>query len=219
MNGLQIELPPGNEFVASPQHQPSQPPDEGDICSAYKFKVDNWNSFTQKQISAAQCATAIKYEARIVAQATASVGSAPPWLAQVLAQALQPIQNEIQGLRNDMTTLRNDMTGRFNTIENKFADLSLRQADVQRVASKLWNQKMNLGVGDTFQEVPFIDGTSPTRNHDLPLLSSVQKVQDLNRDLSRRYHQGYFPGEPVPAPAPRVQAILEAIGVFEYSPE
>ena len=59
----------------------------------------------------------------------------------------------------------------------------------------------------------------PQQDHDLLLLSSVQKVQDLNRDLSHRYHQGYFPDEPVPVPAPCVQAILEAIGVFEYSPE
>ena len=59
----------------------------------------------------------------------------------------------------------------------------------------------------------------PQQDHNLLLLSSVQKVQDLNHDLSHRYHQGYFPDEPVPVSAPHVQAILEAIGVFKYSPE
>ncbi|KAH9948040.1 hypothetical protein B0H21DRAFT_735908 [Amylocystis lapponica] len=262
MANVAVPNPPGivppadNGLIRSPP-QPNNPPTDTNISQATLYELDCLHAHNRREITQEQLAEATKFKHAVLtaANAVAVPDAPPPWLQQVvtnavqaaIADAIQPLRDDITTLRNDMTTsqnaLRNDMTTSLNALRDDMttsqnalrdnitalrddiATLTTRSAKVQRCAALTTNSSVGEGKGAKFEEVPFANGIYPwghliAHGVVLPELTTLAKVSALTPQESRAYHQGYYPQDAIPGDEKeRKVAILRAIGCPERHAE
>jgi hypothetical protein len=205
---IQCPAPVLNNVVNLPP-QPDNPPTNKDICHATLFAKQVLDAHARSQVTADDVAAAMKYQAVVMGRTSADV--APPWFQGALNEALAGLDKSL-GTR--MTKMETRLNTRLEKVEAILKTLQTRQVETLRISAVVANRQLGIGRGIPFHEVPFPDGTYPTSaTEQLPLLASVEVVENLTRQESKQYLQGYFPGKPIPAD--RRAAILLAIGCHE----
>jgi len=209
----QIPLPQGTGGIVPLPPLPAILPTDTDLCHAMLFYEAAKRSYYRRELNNAQFADAMKYKDKVVSAVNTTVDAVadnpPAWFLQALHTNLQPIRADITEMRNNITEVRNDI-----------AWLKRGLVAVQRHTAIMFNSKLAIGSTTPLIEVPWPDGTYPWtfiyRNAALPPLTSANVVRNLSRHESRRYHEGYYPGEEIPGEnLDRCNAILRAIGCVD----
>ncbi|KAM6497453.1 hypothetical protein JOM56_007926 [Amanita muscaria] len=120
-------------------------------------------------------AKAIIYKTKLVS-ASAGGHGAPVWFGAAMADALEPIRNEMRAMRTDIEALKEE------------------SAKTRRLTAQLYNEKRGSGVNSAYEVVPFPNGQDPTAPpYNLPPLTSVEAIQGLTDRQLDLYLRNYHP--------------------------
>ncbi|TFK33341.1 hypothetical protein BDQ12DRAFT_691274 [Crucibulum laeve] len=186
---IQDGIVTGDARIANP---PADPPTPADVVNAIryeKFVVDgfadpgNDNTITEDHV-----ASALEYKASVItARNPAAV--APPWLAHVLDQINR---------RFDVLDGRFDQVdARFDEVDGQLDQIKATVQEVNHTSSYLFNRTVLNGAFTSFKEIPFPDGTWPTKEpNNLPLIESVTTLQAMTDREIQTYHSKYCTDQP-----------------------
>ncbi|KAL6297938.1 hypothetical protein BKA93DRAFT_813233 [Sparassis latifolia] len=225
----QIPVPAGiaraeNTGVIDSPPQPHNPPTPKDVALAVLFEHDTLAAYRSRTLTQDKFINVVQYKNAVVAAATENPAgpnnAQPPWFAQAMATALQPLEVRMTAFGNELQTVKAnivEMKADIATIKVDLKDVKDRQAHMQRAVALMHNRTVGPGNATPFLEVPWANGAFPWgyihHNNPLPQLTSADVVHALGRRESRRYFEGYYPGQEVPEDQPaRGSAILAAIG-------
>ncbi|KAM6497341.1 hypothetical protein JOM56_007814 [Amanita muscaria] len=156
-------------------------------------------------------ANVIIYKTKLVAASAGGAGVAPVWFGPAIANALQPITNDIRNMKGDIQTMKGDIQtvkGDIQTIKadirNMKEDIRTMKGDVEtlkedstktrRLATRSFNATLGTSLDAVYEIVPFQNGQDPTAPpHNLPPLTSVEAILGLSDRQLDSYLRSYHP--------------------------
>ncbi|TFK33338.1 hypothetical protein BDQ12DRAFT_691270 [Crucibulum laeve] len=199
--------------------QPAEPPTDLDVVKAMKYEKAVIEAFDigdgeggDGNTTPADVAAALVYKASVIA-ARIPVAATPAWLEAALGQ----INNRFDTLNNALnaTNARLDVINtRLDTTDTKLEEIETTVSRVNHTTAYLFNKTVGNGEIMSFKEVPFPDGTFPTKPpNNLPWIESVTALERMTDEQIMAYHTKYCPTQRRrPTRASQITQILRKIG-------
>ncbi|KIL69053.1 hypothetical protein M378DRAFT_157288 [Amanita muscaria Koide BX008] len=142
-------------------------------------------------------ANVIIYKTKLVAASAGGAGVAPVWFGPAIANALQPITNDIRSMKGDIQTIKADIRNMKEDIRTMKGDVEALKEDstkTRRLATRSFNATLGTSLDAVYEIVPFQNGQDPTAPpHNLPPLTSVEAILGLSDRQLDSYLWSYHP--------------------------
>ncbi|KAF8966444.1 hypothetical protein BDZ97DRAFT_1917549 [Flammula alnicola] len=215
-------LQSGFRISAVTLQPPSNPPTTTDVANAARYAhsiVSCYIASSRSVITDDEVSAAFEYQAAVIA--AKNLTTAPQWFQVAKSQVharLDALEARVGGLETRIGGLESRSDGieaqvgglkawvgglearvggldtQFDGLEVGTEGLEQRLAKVDRTSSIAYNMQVGTGAVVPFQEVPFPDGSYPTKDpHNLPPINSSADFQSMSSHALKEYHQNYCP--------------------------
>ncbi|KZP30785.1 hypothetical protein FIBSPDRAFT_1038039 [Athelia psychrophila] len=160
----------------------NMPPSPEDVVTAHNYAKEVQVAMAGGKASVSDLSEALVWKHHVI-QAAAGLqiqGDQTETTPQWFTAAFEPFVKETRDMADKVAADVQTLLKAVNRIE--------------RLSALAHNWQVASGLAIPLQMVPFADGTDPTGNqHNLPLLSNKDNVDQLSTDDARSYYTGYYP--------------------------